>query len=66
MANKKKYTGREVLYKTKCVDPTMSVFLRPKWYDVIDEMDDRILIRFNSGGACWYSKDRFRGRYTPH
>lgn len=57
--NDKKYLYHNVLYYTKCIDDSDTAFLRKKWYPVIDAKPGKLLIRFRSGGANWYSRNRF-------
>lgn len=61
--DEKKYLNYTPLYKTKCIDTYDTVFLRPKWYNVIATTPSKLLIQFNSGGVMWYSKKRFAGYY---
>jgi len=61
MSNNKKYLTEEVLFRTKCINDDNTSFLNIKWYDVIDFTTNSYLIRFNSGGAKWYNKNRFAG-----
>ncbi len=63
MAHRKQYANSSTLFKTKCIDPSNSVMLQPKWYNVIEETDTQYLIQFYSGGAKWYDKTRFQGKY---
>lgn len=65
MADRKSYLGCRTLFRVKCVDYEDSVFLNPIWYDVIKQKNTQYLIRFKSGGANWYKKSRFQGRYYP-
>jgi hypothetical protein len=62
--NPKKYVWWPVLFKAKCIKPTGMLF--PGWRNVIKEDDTKYLIKFNSGAAHWYSKDRFRGKYQEY
>lgn len=55
----KKYLYHPVLFYTKCINDDDTAFLRKKYYPVIDSTATKLLIRFRSGGAMWYSKDRF-------
>lgn len=64
MMNNKLYYNHPILYHTKCININDTAFLRTKWYPVVGITDTQLLIRFNSGGANWYSKDRFVGKYN--
>ena len=59
----RKYLGEPVLYRTKCIDTSNTVFLNHKWYPVLDFTITKLLIQFNNGSANWYSKNRFVGYY---
>lgn len=59
MSSKKKYMWARPLFTVRCINDKGAEFLRLKSYTVIDETDTKYLIRFNSGAAHWYSKDRF-------
>lgn len=59
----KKYKHNKVIGTAYCTNPSGCVFLRLGYnYNIIDTSKYKVLIRFNSGGAQWYLKERFTTR----
>lgn len=56
-SNPKKYLYSPVLFQAFCNQPTGMLY--PGWRNVIRVTETKYLIKFNSGAAHWYSKDRF-------
>lgn len=61
MNNPKKYIHSKVLFKSKCIIPIGMLYFG--WRNIIDEKDNQYLVKFNSGAAKWYSKNRFVGKF---
>jgi hypothetical protein len=56
----KKYINTPAIGRAMCLKAEGSKMLkRFKYYDLLKQTDDKLLIRFNSQGACWYDADRF-------
>lgn len=54
----KKHSHKKAIGHTVCTEG--SKYLRKdKFYDVIEQSDTKFLIRFRSGSAYWFSKNRF-------
>jgi hypothetical protein len=61
MDNPKKYIHAKVLFQSKCIKPVGMLYYG--WRKIIEEKDTQYLVKFNSGAAKWYSRDRFVGKY---
>lgn len=60
MGWQKKHNHRRPYKKVICVSDTNCKLLRQGfWYGVIEETETTLLIKFSTGAANWYDKDRF-------